>query len=819
MNITTSEASTILAQCTVLNQQDKGYLIQPIIERFGSPLQPIYVDQSQIDINGQTYQSPLILPLYNAQLEPIQCAVMQDSMPISVMPDGKAKGFAYYGALQADQPIIITYTIEAFFKIAQTGYAVVLVVLPHLCSKHLKEIKGFDFKQIEYVVNQLSQAGYTQLYMPVRPEQIKQDDYLNLEQSTAVRLLNQYIVIDEDDIRNEYFIEISQYDETEEIQLFLEESIKQLPQQNALPKGHLAKPFKLDDGAYLHILDTGLYLMKEKQDENGETKQTRSFISHSAIVLGEARSQNNDNWKRVLQFQDKDHQQHTLLIPYEHFMGDAQDALKIIANHGLMPPRQSYKKGVFIHYIQDYPIERRFRCVDRTGWHNQAFVSPNKTYGQQEDEELLYQHEGKNPYSTQGNFTDWQELCKLVEPHALAVLSFSCAFAGQLVTPLNVESGGFHIYGSSTDGKSTITKASCSVWGNPKYISKSWRTTDNALENEAELRNDNFLNLDELRQAVPRAVSDIVYMLTGGQGKARSSKVGKNKESKQFSLIYSSTGEVTLEEHLRRGNIELDAGLLLRFAHLPSDAGKGYGVFECVNYGTAPQDIGNRINTLSSSHYGHAGKAWLEYLTSDLDRIIEQAKGLFDQFMQQHSHKLNGQASRVLQRFALVATAGELATQAGITTWTKGRAFEAVAQCFKAWLSHLGNGENVEERKILEHVKAFFEEHGTSRFENLTVMRSPDGEIMRPRIHNQVGYYDPDDKVYLVSSIMFKKAMCVGINEANAKKVLKQHNWLDCDDGRYYAKRVGRSVLPNGERPTMMHFRADVIQNFDSEIL
>ncbi|MFH4238005.1 DUF927 domain-containing protein, partial [Acinetobacter baumannii] len=134
---------------------------------------------------------------------------------------------------------------------------------------------------------------------------------------------------------------------------------------------------------------------------------------------------------------------------------------------------------------------------------------------------------------------------------ALGVLAFSCAFSGQLVAPLNLESGGFHIYGSSTDGKSTITKAACSVWGNPREVSKQWRTTDNALENEAELRNDSFLNLYELRQAPPKAVSDIVYMLTGGQGKSRSSKTGKNRDSKQFNLMYTSTGEVTLEEHLR----------------------------------------------------------------------------------------------------------------------------------------------------------------------------------------------------------------------------------------------------------------------------
>jgi hypothetical protein len=485
MNIATSDPKEIIAECTVLYPQNETYLNHLIIERFGSPLQPIYVDQNAVEINGLHYQSPLILPIYNAQLDLIQCAVMQDSMLITIMPDGMAKGFAYYGELRTDQAVIITYDLEAFFKIAQTGYAVVLVVLPHLCSKHRKQLKSFDFKQIEYVVNQLAQAGYTQLYMPVRSDYVEQDDYLNLEQTTAVRLLSQCIKIDGCD--NDFLVQLSEDESGEEIKAFLDEAIEQLPPQNALPKGHLAKPFKLDDGAYLHILDTGLYLLKEKQDENGETKQTRSFISHSAIVLGEARSQNNDNWKRVLQFQDKDHQQHTLLIPYEHFMGDAQEALKIIANHGLMPPRQSYKKSVFIHYIQDYPIERRFRCVDRTGWHGSNFVTANNTYGQQADEELLYQHEGKNPYTTQGNYADWQELCKLVEPHALAVLSFSCAFAGQLVSPLNVESGGFHIYGSSTDGKSTITKASCSVWGSPKSISKSWRTTDNALENEAEL--------------------------------------------------------------------------------------------------------------------------------------------------------------------------------------------------------------------------------------------------------------------------------------------------------------------------------------------
>ncbi|MFX7044619.1 hypothetical protein ABTI28_19875, partial [Acinetobacter baumannii] len=89
---------------------------------------------------------------------------------------------------------------------------------------------------------------------------------------------------------------------------------------------------------------------------------------------------------------------------------------------------------------------------------------------------------------------------------------------------------------------------------------------------------------------------------------------------------------------------------------------------------------------------------------------------------------------------------------------------EAVAQCFNTWLNSLGGGENMEETKILEHIKAFFESNGPSRFEDLTVIRQADGEVIRPRTHNRVGYYDPDDKVYLVSPTMFKKEMCIGMN-------------------------------------------------------
>lgn len=229
MNITTSiKPDSILANCTVLNPLDDTYLNHPIIERFGSPSQPIYVDQCNVDINGVMYEQPLILPIYNAQLELVQCAVLQDKQRIQVIPDGLAKGFAYYGHLHLNKPVIITHNVEAFFKVAQTGYAVVLVMLPSLTSKNLTKLKAFDFEQIQYVIQQLSNAGYQQLYMPVRPEQIQLEAFQNLDRNTPVRLLNQYIKIGE----SEFFTELNKDNDIEEVLAFIHEAISLLPEQD-----------------------------------------------------------------------------------------------------------------------------------------------------------------------------------------------------------------------------------------------------------------------------------------------------------------------------------------------------------------------------------------------------------------------------------------------------------------------------------------------------------------------------------------------------------------------------------------------------------
>src|SRR5271168_4064025 len=59
---------------------------------------------------------------------------------------------------------------------------------------------------------------------------------------------------------------------------------------------------------------------------------------------------------------------------------------------------------------------------------------------------------------------------------------------------------------------------------------------------------------------------------------------------------------------------------------------------------------------------------------------------------------------------------------------------KAMRGCFDAWLESFGGTGNREERAILSQVRAFFEAHGASRFQDIEAENDP-------RIINRAGFY------------------------------------------------------------------------------
>lgn len=768
----------IIANFTLLNPQDDAFLRHPVIEHFGSPEQSIYVDQCNIDIEKQ----PLILPIVNGELECIQYAVLFDNQTIEITKDGEncdtlAKGFACLGTLQKDKPVIITYGLEAFFKVAQTGYAVVLVVMPNLCKTNQIGLKPFDFEQIQFVIHQLENSGYEQLYIPVRAENFNTLAFQKLEQNTTVRLINQCHTIE----GNDFICELLQYESKEEVKSFFDDAISHLPKQTPLPKGHLAKPMKWEDG-YFHILKDGIYFIEE--NKNGNT--SKRFISSPVLVVAQTRDNTSNNWGVLLKWQDNNDIEHTQALSMELFQTDGADLRKALAYQGVRIAPDSRSRNLFQCYLMSYQTGVNALCVDRVGWHEDVFVLPHKQIGQKIDRDLIvYQANSAidNRYQCKGTLAHWKShIAQLAENHSLLVFALSTAFSGQLLDPLNQQGGGFHFKGGSSKGKSTALNLACSVWGNPKQFYRTWKATGNALEHTAYMHNDSFLVLDEIGEiANPRELGNIVYMLANGLGKGRMTRQITAKPMHQWKVIFLSSGEKSMKEIMLEQGQKTKLGQEIRLADIDIDQSE-YGIFDCIDFAEDGAKQAIELNHRMNDCFGVAGMAWLDYLTSDKRRIMSDARALLDQYREvltdQHTQ---GHIIRVANYFALVATGGELATRANITGWQTGTAFTAVQKVFNQWLDGFEQVGDFENRELIAHVKAFFEANESSRFETIT----PDPD-QNEKIINRVGYWkiDNGNKIFYVLSEQFKKEICKGYDSKKVAKILLAHGFLEHDTGK-----------------------------------
>lgn len=794
----------ILANCRKHNPQDDAYLHHPVIERFGSPEQSIHIEEITLDLNGIQYEQPLILPVVNAQLEQMQCAVLQNKQPVQVIPNGMEKGFAYYGELQKDQPVIITYNLEAFFKIAQTSYAVVLVILHGLCRPLLKELNAFDFEQIQSVVNQLSKAGYKRLYMPVRAEHIQLELFQKLEQHTELRLINQSQMMGE----NEYLTELSQDEDALEVEAFLQDAIALLPEQYTLPKGHLSKPMKWEKG-YFHIKYDGIFFVDE--DSKGDT-YTR-FICSPVLVKAKTRDDASNNWGVLLEWHDDKQVKHIQAVAMELFQTDGKELRTTLANQGVRIASDQRGRNLFQCYLMNYPIEQYALCVDRVGWHGDVFVLPHQHYGQM-NEHIVYQAVTSldNRYKSKGTLEQWRsEVSQLVEQHSFLVFALCTAFTGQLLRPLNQQGGGFHFKGGSSKGKSTALNLACSVWGNPEQFYRTWRATGNSLEHTAYMHNDSFLVLDEIGEITnPKELGNIVYMLANGIGKGRMTKQITAKTMYQWKVIFLSSGEKSMKEIMLEQGQKTKLGQEIRLADIDIDQSQ-YGVFDCLDFAEDGAKQAMELSQRMNDCYGVASEAWLYYLTQNKTECMEQAKQLLNQYRESLvDEHTQGHITRVANYFAVVAVAGEMATQANITGWKTGTAFKAVAKVFKHWLSgfeHVGDYEN---REIITHVKAFFEANESSRFEAIT----PNAENVE-RVVNRVGYWkiEKNEKIFYVLPEQFKNEVCKGYDSRKVAKVLMENDLLEHDT----AKKTKTVRLPNRSQSIRVYAIKESIFSWDMD--
>jgi len=442
------------------------------------------------------------------------------------------------------------------------------------------------------------------------------------------------------------------------------------------------------------------------------------WICSPMQVTAKTRDANNGEWGYLLEFEDADGHAKRWAMPASMLAGDGTQYRAVLLSMGLQIGAGVQAKNHLTVYIQTRQTDVRVRCTDRIGWHDDVYVLPDRTIGEGDELVMFQSPQGTvSQFRQRGTLEQWrEEVSALCRGNSRLLFCVSAAFAAPLLHHSSVPSGGFHIWGDSSTGKSTAFKVAGSVYGGRDYP-RNWRMTDNALETVAAQHSDALLLLDEIAQVDPKVVGDTVYMLANETGKGRATQTAAARRVHTWRLLFLSDGEVSLANHMSEAGKGARGGHDVRMAHIAADAGKGFGVYDTLHDFASGAALSNHLASMAHQHYGTAGLAFIEWAVSRAGKLADALRSRVASF----THELcpadaHGQVARVASRFALVGVAGELATKAGVTGWDEGEAMGAARVCFSAWLDGRGGAGNVEHAAILRQVSGFFQAHGDARF-------------------------------------------------------------------------------------------------------
>lgn len=505
------------------------------------------------------------------------------------------------------------------------------------------------------------------------------------------------------------------------------------------------------------------------------------------------RDDQDGEWGRLLLFKDMDGKSKSWAMPQRFLSAGGEELRSELLAAGLRIAPSAKARAALANYLFREHPKVRARCVSRTGWHGDSFVLPRETLGPAKAERFIFQSPSLAGVALgqAGTLEGWREhVCAPCAGNSRLVLPVSTGFAALCLGLLGLEGGGLHLRGSSSTGKTTALQVAASLFGPPGFMG-TWRHTDNALEGVAALHSDLLLPLDELSQLDPRHAGQVAYLLANGQGKGRAHRDGSPRPVTTWRTLFLSAGEVGLADLVTEGGGKVRAGQQVRVLDIAADAGAGLGLFEQLPPGVTAGQFSDALKCGCATNYGHAMPAFLRKLVADPAKARTALRTMADKLAAALTPPdATGQVRRAAARFALIGSAGELATLWGLTGWATGEAERAARTCFQAWMDGRGTTGAAEPAAMLAQVRAFLEQHGESRF-------TPwDADAHAPRTVNRCGFRRPTDggPEFYVERESFRTEICKGFDPAAVARVLADHGALMKEGGNCTRKER----LPDG---------------------
>ena len=485
--------------------------------------------------------------------------------------------------------------------------------------------------------------------------------------------------------------------------------------------------------------------------------------------------------------------------------GDANAIVEGLLSRGYAFKREH--KGLLLDYLYSLGkhIPETYTVTDSSGWVGKSFVMPHQTYG---DENLKFRNVDPSTddiTELKGTLQEWKDtIAARCAGNSRLILGLGTSFAAPLLPIVGIESGGFHLVGETSKGKTTILSVAASVTG-IKDLPR-WRTTTNGLESTATAFNHLCLPLDEISQADPKDVGNIAYMLANGQGKARMKKDLTNRKAKTWLLMVLSSGEVGLGAYMKQANITQKGGQEVRLPDVPAlpEGGK-YGCFETIHGADTGEQFAAGLEAATKANHGTALDAFLSRL------VIDVADPAFVGNLSKQVHLVAAKLSegtidsaigRVAKRFALVQVVLGLAHKYDLLPFGIDQIEWAISTCFKDWLIARGGDGSIEVKQAIDRIEHLLV---TNEFSDRVFdLRDGDTKTIRNLLaYRKVGI-EGDTEEFWVPPTVFDKEFVVGVNKAELVKELQRLGLLEPspDDRDTSRRRV------NGKQMRVFVFRS-----------
>jgi putative DNA primase/helicase len=232
------------------------------------------------------------------------------------------------------------------------------------------------------------------------------------------------------------------------------------------------------------------------------------------------------------------------------------------------------------------------------------------------------------------------------------------------------------------------------------------------------------------------------------------------------------------------------------------------GLFENIHGAKSPDDFARQLTRAALRFYGTPLRAWLEFLTKNRPAVEKALKKSQEDFVSANVPAgASGEVFRAAQRLALIAAAGEFASDAGITGWQTGESTNAAQRCFQSWIDQRGTGGAGDMQAAINQVRRFLEANGSSRFQ---VIRHPsqagrddnpdESQVVRDRAGFRRRNPDNNETEYLVLQETFKSEICAGFDYRRVREAMAGRSFLVREEPHWTVKPRQLPEMPSGTR-------------------